>query len=239
MTSVNLAPAPSRTQPVARNRQTLQQVFQTIDVDSCPRSYNFHLHTTSSDGQLKPERVMEQAIAIGLQGLAITDHHSVGGYEVAKNWLENWKSNNPDNISAAPTLWSGVEISAQLLKIEVHILGYDFNPEHPSLEPYLQGHAPTGEAYQGAKVIAAIQQAGGLAVLAHPCRYRRIPAAKLIPEAARLGINAVETYYGYVSSNPWHPTPKQTKQVKELGNRYGLLHTCGTDSHGNSILLRL
>ncbi len=181
---------------------------------------------------------MEQAIAMGLQGLAITDHHSVGGYQVAKNWLENWKSKNPDKSWAAPTLWSGVEINARLLKTEVHILGYDFDPEHPSLEPYLTGISPIGEDYQGANVIAAIQKAGGLAVLAHPCRYR-ISAAKLIPEAHRLGIDGVETYYGYANSNPWCPSQKQTKQVKELGNRYGLLHSCGTDTHGNSILLRL
>ncbi len=238
MTSVNLAPRPSKKQ-VAQNGQKLQQVFQSIDVDSCPRSYNFHMHTIFSDGKLKPERLMEQAIAIGLKGLAITDHHSTGGYEVAKNWLENWKLENPDNISAAPTLWSGVEINARLLQVEVHILGYDFDPEHPSLKPYLTGQAPQGEDYRGANVIAAIQEAGGLAVLAHPCRYRRASAAKLIPEAARLGIDAVETYYSYANSNPWHPSPKQTKQVKELGNRYKLLHTCGTDTHGNSILLRL
>ena len=238
MTSVNLAPRPFKKQ-VAQNGQKLQQVFQTIDVDSCPRSYNFHMHTIFSDGQLKPERVMEQALAIGLQGLAITDHHSVGGYQVAKNWLENWKLENPDNISAAPTLWSGVEINARLLQIEVHILGYDFDPQAPSLEPYLTGQAPQGEDYQAVNVIAALQKAGGLAVLAHPCRYRRISAAKLIPEAARLGIDAVETYYAYARSNPWYPTPKQTKQVKELGERYRLLHTCGTDTHGNNILLRL
>jgi len=238
MTSVNLAPAPSWVQSVARYGQTLQQVFQTLDVDSCPRSYNFHMHTIFSDGKLKPEEVMQQAIKNRLQGLAITDHHSVGGYQVAKNWLESWKSKYPDKSRTAPTLWSGVEINARLLKTEVHILGYDFDPENPSLEPYLTGHSPIGENYQAGNVIAAIQKAGGLAVLAHPCRYR-VSAAKLIPEAHRLGIDAVETYYSYGNSNPWHPSQKQTKQVKELGNRYGLLHSCGTDSHGNSILLRL
>jgi predicted metal-dependent phosphoesterase TrpH len=238
MTSINLAPAPSWIQQVARNGQTLQQVFQSLDVDSCPRSYNFHTHTIFSDGKLKPETVMQQAIKNRLQGLAITDHHSVGGYQVAKNWLEDWKLENPDESWRAPTLWSGVEINARLLTTEVHILGYDFDPEHPSLEPYLTGQGPIGEDYQGANVIAAIQNAGGIAVLAHPCRYR-ISAAKLIPEAHRLGIDGVETYYSYGNSKPWRPTPKQTKQVKELGNRYGLLHSCGTDTHGADILLRL
>ena len=238
MTSVNLAPAPYWTQAVALKGQTLQQVFETIDAGSCPYSYNFHMHTIFSDGQLRPEKLMEQAVAIGLKGLAITDHHSMGGYQVAKNWLENWKLENPDRSWAAPTLWSGVEINAQLLRTEVHILGYDFDPQAPSLEPYLTGEGPLGADYQGANVIAAIQNAGGLAVLAHPCRYR-VSAAKLIPEAHRLGINGVETYYSYANTKPWLPSPKQTRQVKEFGDRYDLIHTCGTDTHGLNILVRL
>ncbi len=43
----------------------------------------------------------------------------------------------------------------------------------PSIAPYIQRKATTGNAYQAANVIAAIHQAGGLAVLAHPARYKR------------------------------------------------------------------
>lgn len=239
--SVHLAPTLPWTQLKAPNKETLKQVFQTIDADSCPYSYNFHMHTIFSDGQLKPEAVMEQAIAIGLQGLAITDHHSISGYQAAKSWLEDWHWNHPNDLSAtsaAPTLWSGIEVNANLLKIEVHILGYAFDPEHPSLMPYIGSKAAKGHNYQAANAIAAIQEAGGLAVLAHPCRYR-VPATKLIPEAARLGIDGVETYYGYVHSHPWSPTSKQTHLVQQLAKDYGLLGSCGTDSHGKSILVRL
>ena len=239
--SVNLALTRSWTQLETPNRQTLKQVFKTIDADSCPFSYNFHMHTIFSDGQLKPEEVMEQAIEYGIQGLAITDHHSIGGYQVAKSWLEDWHWKHPNDFSAAspvPTLWSGIEINANLLKTEVHILGYGFNPEHPSLFPYITGKAPKKRNYQADRVIAAIQEAGGVAVLAHPCRYR-VSAAKLIPEAASLGIDGVETYYGYVHTNPWSATPKQTRLVQQLAKDYRLFSSCGTDSHGKSILVRL
>ena len=151
--------------------ELLKQVFQNIDAYSCPRLFNFHTHTVYSDGRLQPSALMEQAIAIGLKGLAITDHHGIIGYQAAVAWLEDWKWSNPG--ATTPYLWSGVEINANLLDIEVHILAYAFAPEHPSMKPYLQRRPTTGQEYQASNVIAAIHEAGGLAVLAHPARYKR------------------------------------------------------------------
>ncbi|MEG4022729.1 PHP domain-containing protein [Microcoleus sp. S13C4] len=238
--AVNFAPSPaSSLKPEAQNISALKQVFQTIDADSCPGSYNFHMHTVHSDGRLQPEKLMEQAIAGGLKGLAITDHHSTEGYVKAQIWLDNWKLNHPDKNSEAPSLWTGAEINAELLNNEVHILGYAFNPQHPSLKPYLQGKSTEGTyCYSAARVVEAIHEAGGLAVLAHPCRYRS-SADKLIPEAASFGIDGVETYYAYSNPNPWKPSPKQTALVKNLAETYGLLGSCGTDSHGLSLLVRI
>jgi hypothetical protein len=87
-------------------------------------------------------------------------------------------------------------------------------------------------------VIVALHQAGGLAVLAHPERYRR-SAAELIPVAAHLGIDGVETYYAYGNPEPWQPSPNQTQKVKQLSATYNLLNTCGTDTHGLNLLRRL
>ncbi len=216
----------------------LKQVFQTINAQSCPRSFNFHMHTVHSDGRFQPEELMTQAIAIGLKGFAITDHHTLSGYRVAQRWLDNWKLSNPPLAHSAPEFWSGVEINAELLNIEVHILGYAFDPIHPVLTPYLQKQAASGDDYQAAKVITAIQQAGGLAVLAHPARYKR-SYFELIPAAAEVGIDGVETYYAYNNPNPWQPSPTETKQVQHLAALYSLLNTCGTDTHGLSLLQRL
>lgn len=221
---------------VFTSSEQLKQVFQSIDAKSCPTCFNFHMHTVHSDGRLHPFALMEQAIAIGLKGLAITDHHSISGYQAALDWLENWKWNNPG--ANAPHLWSGVEINANLLNIEVHILGYSFEPEHPSMKPYIQRKITTGEEYQAANVIAAIQKAGGLAVLAHPARYRR-SHFDLIPAAAQVGINGVETFYAYNNPNPWKPSAVESMQVQQLASEYGLLNTCGTDTHGLNLLQRL
>ncbi len=220
----------------ANDVANLRQVFQGIHATSCPRDYNFHLHTVYSDGQLQPEQLIEQATMLGLQGMAITDHHTVAGYKIAQEWLDN--PNSLHSLEGLPHLWTGVEITSRLLGTEVHILGYGFHVDRPSIIPYLQGKAPSDGQAQAALVIQAIQQAGGLAVLAHPMRYRQ-SAEELIPAAVQLGIDGVETYYAYNNPFPWVASPKQAQLVKHLSSFYHLLNTCGTDTHGTDILRRV
>ncbi|MEI6330609.1 MAG: PHP domain-containing protein [Pseudanabaena sp.] len=215
----------------------LRDIFASVDTMSCPHRLNFHLHTVYSDGKMQAVDLIQQAIAMNLSDLAITDHHAIAGYHLAKQYLDRCVSQSSDPQSL-PTLWSGIEINASLIFTEVHILGYGFDPEHESMHPYLQGKTTAGLDYQAISVIKAIHVAGGLAVLAHPARYRRSPE-DLIPAAAALGIDGVETYYGYDSSDPWKPSPRQTEEIYQLAEMYGLMHTCGTDSHGFKIGKRL
>ena len=228
--------------------EILRQVFDSVDAASCPHTYNFHMHTVCSDGKLTPAALMEQAVSIGLQALAITDHHSLRGYYQAQAWLEDWRWRHPTPLGqrrsdnhlggAAPRLFTGVEISALLADTEVHLLGYGFAPRHPAMVPYLQRAAPRGAMKSAKAVITAIQAAGGLAVLAHPARYRTA-AEGLITHAVDLGIDGVEAYYAYSNPDQWHPCPRQTPLIETLARRHDLLTTCGTDTHGSNLLRRL
>ena len=222
--------------PTVRDNNSLRQVWKTVNADSCPLSYNFHMHTSCSDGKLTPLALIQQAIHIGLKGLTITDHHSIDGYFIAQEWLN--QLNQYQNHRPLPHLWTGVEITSNLQGVEVHILGYAFEPHHPAIKPYLQGLRPQGRNAEASAVIDSIHQAGGLAVLAHPARYRR-PASELIPLAAYLGIDGVEAYYAYGNSKPWKPSKVQTEQVKQLAFQYNLYTTCGTDSHGLDLCQRI
>ena len=94
------------TSPAAQDSSALKQVWSTIGPNSCPQSYNFHMHTICSDGQLAPEALIEQAVSIGLQGLAITDHHSVQGYNRAQRWLEQTRIQHPGIAAASPLDWA-------------------------------------------------------------------------------------------------------------------------------------
>jgi predicted metal-dependent phosphoesterase TrpH len=220
------------------NSAVLRQIFGSVSAKSCPAKLNFHLHTVFSDGRMQPEDIVNQAIAAQISHFSITDHHTVEGYLIAKRMLQRLVLQNSEESGDFPEIWVGVEINASLMFNEVHILGYGFDPDHAAIRPYLQGHTTAGLEYQCTSVIKSIHQAGGLAILAHPARYRR-GAEELVPAAVALGIDGVETYYGYDHCDPWYPSPKQLAIVKHLGDSYGLVHTCGTDSHGLKISRRL
>jgi predicted metal-dependent phosphoesterase TrpH len=72
------------------------------------------------------------------------------------------------------------------------------------------------------EALRLIQEAGGVAVLAHPAGYRNL---ELIPELAAAGLDGLEA---------WHPlhNAADTAQIKELAAAYGLLLTGGSDFHG-------
>jgi predicted metal-dependent phosphoesterase TrpH len=227
---------PITTLPEAQSTIALMQVWKNITAESCPYAYNFHMHTICSDGQLTPEALISQAVTIGLKGLAITDHHSTRGYQVAQEWLDDKRQQEPE--TSFPDLWTGVEITSYLSGVEVHILGYAFAPRHPAIVPYLQGDSPSRENAEVIKVVDAIHQAGGLTVLAHPARYRR-PTSELITKAVVAGIDGVEAYYAYSNPKPWKTSYKETKEVQHLAEQYSLYTTCGTDTHGMSLLYRI
>ena len=224
----------------------LREVLQSINAQSCPRTYNFHMHTNCSDGKLTPTELMAQAVEIGLSGMAITDHHSVKGYYRACRWMEDWRWHNPSSWSrkrkqgakVLPKLWAGIEITSFLADTDVHILGYAFKPADEGMKPYTQGSAPKGEDRQASRVIRAIQTAGGIAVLAHPVRYRT-DEVTLIQAAAQLGIDGVETYYAYDNPKTWRPSPGKTERVQALAHEHSLLSSCGTDTHGKILTKRL
>lgn len=220
----------------SQDKAKLESIWKNINFHSCPSDYNFHLHTRCSDGQLTPEELVDQAVSIGLQGFAITDHHSVKGFYRAQNYLK--EKYNLNHKAVLPHLWTGIEITSELNGTNVHILGYGFDPEADIIQKYLTGEAPTGKNTDAKTVIKTLHQAQGLVVLAHPFRYRR-NAEELITEAYELGIDGVETYYAYGNPNPWQSSEKHTTIVKQMASKYNLYTTCGTDTHGNNILVRL
>ncbi|MGB3790746.1 MAG: PHP domain-containing protein [Phormidesmis sp.] len=224
----------------------LREVLQSISAHSCPKTYNFHMHTLCSDGKLAPSELMEQAVKIGLRGIAITDHHTIKGYRQARAWMEDWLWHNPSTwkrdrkpgVKTLPKVWTGVEITSLLANTDVHILGYAFKPADEAIRPYLKGAAPKGQAREAVNVIRAIHVAGGIAVLAHPVRYRT-DEETLIRAAVKLGIDGVETYYAYDNPKVWRPSPGKTERVAALAEELSLLSSCGTDTHGRVLTKRL
>lgn len=205
----------------------LRPVLQGITPSCCPGRVNFHCHTTFSDGSLSPVELADRALELGLEHLAITDHHSIAAHDPAASRLcAAAESGRP-----VPRLWRGVEISCLLEGCLVHVLALGFGEDHASLEPYLQGQTAVGPALRAEAVLRAGRQAGALMLLAHPARYR-IPFKWLISAADQLGFDGAETWYDYQQSDSWVPSPVVCEAIAAELRERGLLMSCGTDTHG-------
>jgi len=205
----------------------LAAVLRQVGPESCPGRLNFHCHTTCSDGSLSPGQLAAEAVAIGLEHLAVTDHHGIAAHDpIAAAFLDLQRQG-----SAVPTLWRGVEISCLLEGCLVHVLGLGLSSDTTALEPYLQGEAAVGPALRIEAVVQAIRAAGGLALLAHPARYR-LPHQLLIAAAAEQGLDGGEAWYDYTMGPSWQPTPLVCEAIALDLLQRGLLLSCGTDSHG-------
>lgn len=75
---------------------------------------DLHTHSTASDGELTPDALVQLALARGLTTIALTDHDSVAGLDAALNAARG----------TSLTVIPGVELSADVEKSEVHVLGY-------------------------------------------------------------------------------------------------------------------
>ena len=82
---------------------------------------DLHIHTLYSDGVFSPEKIVDTAIDVGLQVIALTDHDNVLSYPVAKDYLKKTGRENKLEII------QGIEVNTLYKNYEVHILGYFMN----------------------------------------------------------------------------------------------------------------
>ncbi|WP_320674669.1 PHP domain-containing protein [Prochlorococcus sp. MIT 1341] len=214
-------------------RTTITSVLSTITPLSCPNLVNFHTHTTCSDGSMHPVDLIKQATSIGLKHISITDHHSIEAYTLIDRWLAETNQQFMD----LPTLWTGIEISCLLNKCLIHAIGLGFDRNHKALQPYIYKQAPIGEYLQARKVSESIHDAGGIVLLAHPARYR-VGFSTLISAAADIGFDGAEAWYDYDFNPSWQYSTFVCERISTQLNNLGLLSSCGTDSHGKSLLGR-
>ena len=79
---------------------------------------DLHIHTLYSDGVFSPEKIVDTAIDVGLQVIALNDHDNILSYQVAKDYLK--KTNKEDKLE----IIQGIEVNTLYKNYEVHILGY-------------------------------------------------------------------------------------------------------------------
>ena len=79
---------------------------------------DLHIHTYFSDGVFSPEKIVDTAIDVGLDAIAITDHDNILAYDVAQNYIKE------KNLSDKIEIIRGIEINTLYKNYEVNILGY-------------------------------------------------------------------------------------------------------------------
>ncbi|MBR5292603.1 MAG: PHP domain-containing protein [Clostridia bacterium] len=98
-----------------------------------------------------------------------------------------------------------------------------------AFDRYIGSGAP---AYQPSKRISKrdavelARSAGGVAVLAHPCKLKADPYS-LVRELADYGLWGIEAFYPI-------STEGQRKMFLSIAGQYGLIPTCGSDFHGKN-----
>ncbi|QWL28558.1 PHP domain-containing protein [Rathayibacter toxicus] len=85
--------------------------------------YDLHTHSVVSDGTDAPSALIRAAASVGLDGVALTDHDSTGG------WAEAAVAADEVGIDLLP----GMEFSSRLGMASVHVLAYLVDPTDPAL----------------------------------------------------------------------------------------------------------
>ncbi|ADN76736.1 PHP domain protein [Ferrimonas balearica DSM 9799] len=245
---------------------------------------DLHCHTTASDGTLTPTELVTRAALQQVTILAITDHDTVAGLDQAADAA----------AQKGVRLISGVEISTRWHGFEIHIVGLNFDPQHPAMVALLDSQQRNREAravaigdklakrriegaYEAARAmagegvvgrghfarvlvnrgivrqpqaafdkylgkgqsayvptqwcsieqaVAAIHQAGGVSVLAHPGKYSLSNKwlRKLLGEFQAAGGMAMEALGSQQS-------PDQRRFLLSLAEEHQMLISAGSDFH--------
>lgn len=115
---------------------------------------------------------------------------------------------------------------AQLLQKKGYV-----SSKNEAFDRYIGSHCKAyveKESLSPRETIELIKNAGGIAVWAHPllCRLGEANLDKMTGLLKEYGLDAIEAYY------PSH-SPSDTRHVKFLAEKYGLLLSGGSDFHGS------
>lgn len=121
---------------------------------------DLHTHTTASDGALPPEALVDRALSIGLNALAVTDHDTLAGTVPAYDAGEK----------KGLMMFAGVELSAGD-DGETHVLGYGRSEDAKALNERIA-------AMREDRVDRAQRMMDALAALHMPLDEARVMAAK-------------------------------------------------------------
>jgi predicted metal-dependent phosphoesterase TrpH len=165
---------------------------------------DLHIHSSESDGLASPEQIVQHAAtATDLSVIAVTDHNTIQGALRAREAAEHF-----------PGL--EVVIGSEISSKWGHILGL-----------YLEEDVPAGLTAAG--TIAAINEQGGIAIVAHPFANRAFGPFGLKSIGDRIGDVAFQAMEVY-NSSPYLVRANRLAAKAFLAGQ-GVAATGGSDAH--------
>lgn len=160
---------------------------------------DLHVHSAwSGDNDADPEEILERALEAGLDGVAFTEHYLYGASAFAEELRERWRGRI--------LVFRGVELSTE----EGHCLVFGADTDRLGL-----GGAPLAE------VVRAADDAGGVAVPAHPFRGQASAGDRLLDIP---GLRSLEGRNGLNMD-------AMNRRALDLAAALGIPHTGGSDAH--------
>lgn len=170
---------------------------------------DLHIHTYFSDGVFSPEKIVDTALDVGLEAIAITDHDNVLSYDVATNYV---KENNHKL-----EVIRGIEVNTLYKNYEVHILGYFMDPTNSEFQNMLK-FQQSARIKQTKEIIALLSKKAGIKIkfddikklVAEGGSIGRPHIAKAITNVGGTS-NVMDSYAKYIHENS--PVYVQRKTV--------------------------
>lgn len=202
------------------------ELIKSFKQEDYEKDVNLHIHSTFSDGAVGVEELVIQAKAKGFRYISISDHNTLNAY------LQT-------DISKEEMVIPAIEFDCWFGTVFLHMLGYGIDVNNQKLQSLCAKTKRGTEAdwvrifsmNHPKKVIEAIHDAGGLAVLAHPACCFAPSLDKLVKNLIKVGLDGMEVYYPYARHRKivkFHTV----KNVEKVADKYNLIKTGGTDEHG-------
>lgn len=191
---------------------------------------DFHIHSTESDGELKPGEVVLLAKERRVEIIALTDHNTISGNKQAI------KVGKIHGVKVIP----GIELSTRFKGQKVHILGYftDDNYESTEFKSILnnlrtrkfkacQVHFKGKLSFksEAGKIITSagiefLHYYNAKVVLAHPTLLNK----NIFKEIINLNFDGIEAKYYRNKEN-------ETEYFIDIAKKKNIVYTAGSDFH--------
>ena len=104
---------------------------------------DLHTHTIHSDGEFTPAHLAQMAVQSGIRYLAYTDHN----YSYSPAELQELRLQFPTLRILRGCEFSCFYLTADGRRIEIHIVGLNFDPACPELQAVLRRNQPDRRSY--------------------------------------------------------------------------------------------